>query len=124
MSKAFSGTVFIDNVLTFWKERLKEYVKQHVIPGREREEMDVIEALLHADAPYRLWEECQSGIIHKKTIHEVEKVDDAIFKLKFRIVPLSEEDRKTAENVAVGLESLVVFCICNALRKEGRLIED
>lgn len=70
MAKAFSGTVFIDNVLTFWKERLKEYVKQHVIP--------------------------------------------AFFKLKFRIVPLSEEDRKTAENVAVGLESLVVFCICNA----------
>lgn len=124
MGNMISGKDFIDNLLTFWKERLKEYVKRGPLSKEAKDELNLIEGLLHSDAPYRLWEECQSGFIHKNTIHEVEKVDEAIFKLKFRIVPLSEDDREMAENMAVGLESLVAFCICNALRREGRLIEE
>ena len=118
------GKSLIDNLLSFWKERLKEYVQRNVISDSEKQEIDVIDGLLHADAPYRLWEECQSGLILKKTIQEVEKVDEAIFKLKFRILPLSDGERQKMVDMAVGFESLVVFCICNALRREGRLIED
>lgn len=121
---SFPDKSFIGNLLAFWLGRLKDYCQRNVISDREKLEIDVIEGLLHADAPYRLWEECQSGLIHKKTIQEVEKVDAAIFKLKYRILPLSEDERNTMINMAVGLESLVVFCICNALRREGRLIED
>lgn len=115
---------FIDNLLAFWLKRLKDYVQRSVISETEKLEIDVIEGLLHAEAPYQLWEECQSGFIHKKTIREVEKVDEAIFKLKYRILALSEDERDTMINMAVSFESLVVFCICNALRREGRLIED
>lgn len=118
-----SGKTYIDNLLSFWRDRLSEYVFDHSLSKEERVEIDIIEGLLNADAPYRLWEECQSGFIHERTIKDVEKVDDAIFKLKFRILPLSENDRDTLVKVAVGFESMVVFCICSALRKEGRLIE-
>ena len=118
-----SGKTFIDNLLSFWRDQLKDYVLNHSLSRKEREEIDIIEGLLNADAPYRLWEECQSGFIQKKTIKEVEKVDDAIFKLKFRILPITEEDREALLKITVGFESLVVFCICSALRKEGRLIE-
>ena len=118
-----SGKTFIDNLLSFWREQLKDYVLNHSFSREEREEIDIIEGLLNADAPYRLWEECQRGYIHEKTVKEVEKVDDAIFKLKFRILPITEEDREALVKIVVGFESLVVFCICSALRKEGRLIE-
>ena len=124
MMNSFSGKSFIDNLLAFWLERLKDYCQRNVISDSEKLEIDVIEGLLHADAPYRLWEECQSGLINEKTIHEVEKVDEAIFKLKFRILPLSDVERQQMVDKAVGFESLVVFCICNSLRREGRLIEE
>ena len=107
----------------FWEARLTEYISSRFLSMEEKEELDIIGGLLHSDAPYRLWEECQRGIIHRDTIHEVEKVDEAIFKLKFRILPLSERQRDEMTHLAMTCESLLVFCICDGLRKEGRLVE-
>lgn len=118
-----SGKSFIDNLLAFWREHLKEYVLNHSLSRSEKDEIDIIEGLLNTDAPYRLWEECQAGFFLEKTINDVKKVDDAIFRLKFRIIPLSEEDRTNLTNLAISFESIVVFCLCYSLRKEGRLIE-
>jgi len=114
---------FITDLLRFWKDRLADYISTQIHSKEEKEELEIIDGLLHSDAPYRLWEECQSGFIKKDTIHEVEKVDVAIFKLKFRILPLPERQRDTMIELAKNCESLLVYCICNGLRKEGRLME-
>ena len=119
----FQGRAIIENLLHFWIELLIEYRTGHALSKEEKEDLEIIDGLLHSDAPYRLWEECQCGVIRKDTIHDVEKVDEAIFKLKFKIISLSDEQRETMTRLAISCESLLVFCICNGLRKEGRLIE-
>lgn len=118
-----NGKEFLDDLLSFWEARLTEYISSRFLSKEEKEDLDIIGGLLHSDAPYRLWEECQRGIIHRDTIYEVEKVDEAIFKLKFRILPLSERQRDEMNHLAMTCESLLVFCICDGLRKEGRLVE-
>ena len=117
------GQAFITNLLRFWQDRLTDCLTKQPLSKEEKKELDIIEGLLHSDAPYRLWEECQSGIIRKDTIHEVEKVDVAIFKLKFRILPLPDSQRERMDQFAKTCESILVYCICNGLRKEGRLVE-
>lgn len=123
MKERIDGIRFIDDLLGFWRERLADCIIKKVLSRKEKEELEIINGILHLDAPYRLWDECLSGFIRKDTIHEVEKVDEAIFKLKFRILPLPEELREERVQFAINCESLLVFCICNGLRKEGRLIE-
>ena len=118
-----SNNPFISDLLQFWQARLTDYLSTRLLSKEEKEDLEIIEGLLHSDAPYRLWEECQSGFIRKGTIREVEKVDEAIFKLKFRILPLTEEQRDEMTQLAMNCESLLVFCLCEGLRKEGRLIE-
>ena len=123
MSNSTDGRTYIQNLLDFWKEQIKEYLQKQVLSSDEQDEFKIIEGLLNTDAPIRLWEECQGGIFHEKTIKEVEKIDDAIFRLKFRFIQISPDQRKVFVEIAEKYESLVVFCICNALRREGRLIE-
>lgn len=117
------GKAFIDDLLHFWRERLADCVATRVLTKEDKEEIEVIDGLLHIDAPYRLWEECQRGFIHKDTILEVAKVDEAIFKLRSRVLRLPDALRDEMVQFAVNCESLLVFCICNGLRKEGRLVE-
>ena len=118
-----SNNPFISDLLQFWQARLTDYLSTQLISKEEKEDLEIIEGLLHSEAPFRLWEECQSGFIRKSTIQEVEKVDEAIFKLKFRILPLPEGQRDEMTQLAMNCESLLVFCICDGLRKEGRLVE-
>lgn len=118
-----NGHAFITNLLHFWQDRLADCLSSRLLSKEEKDELDIIDGLLHSDAPYRLWEECQSGIIQKDTIQEVEKVDVAIFKLKFRILPLPEDQREGMIQFATTCESILVYCICHGLRKEGRLVE-
>lgn len=118
-----NGQVFLTDLLHFWQDRLTEYLSSQLLSKEVKDELDIIDGLLHSDAPYRLWEECQSGIIHRETIHEVEKVDVAIFKLKFRILPLPEDQREGMIQFATTCESILVYCICHGLQKEGRLVE-
>ena len=118
-----NGKAFLEDLLSFWRARLTDYLSTQLLSKEEKEYLEIIEGLLHSDAPYRLWEECQSGFIRKGTIREVEKVDEAIFKLKFRILPLPEEQKDEMTQLAMNCESLLVFCICDCLRKEGRLVE-
>ena len=118
-----TGKAFLEDLLSFWQARLTDYLSTRLLSKEEKEDLEIIEGLLHSDAPYRLWEECQSGFIRKGTIREVEKVDEAIFKLKFRILPLPEEQRDEMTQLAMNCESFLVFCLCEGLRKEGRLIE-
>lgn len=118
-----NGQVFLSDLLHFWQDRLTEYLSSQLLSKEVKDELDIIDGLLHSDAPYRLWEECQSGIIHRETIHEVEKVDVAIFKLKFRILPLPEDQREGMIQFATTCESILVYCICHGLQKEGRLVE-
>lgn len=118
-----NGQVFLTDLLHFWQDRLTEYLSSQLLSKEVKDELDIIDGLLHSNAPYRLWEECQSGIIHRETIHEVEKVDVAIFKLKFRILPLPEDQREGMIQFATTCESILVYCICHGLQKEGRLVE-
>ena len=118
-----TGKAFLEDLLSFWQARLTDYLSTQLLSKEEKEDLEIIEGLLHSDAPFRLWEESQSGFIRKSTIQEVEKVDEAIFKLKFRILPLPEGQRDEMTQLAMNCESLLVFCICDGLRKEGRLVE-
>lgn len=118
-----TGKAYLEDLLSFWKARLTDYLSTQLLSKEEKEELEIIDGLLHSDAPYRLWEECQSGFIRKDTIHEVEKVDGAIFKLKSRILPIPEDQRDEMSQFAMNCESILVFCICDCLRKEGRLVE-
>lgn len=117
------GIAFINDLLRFWRERLADCLASHVLSKEDKEELEIIDGLLHVDAPYRLWEECRRGFFHKDTILEVAKVDEAIFKLRSRVLRLPEALRDEMVQFAVSCESLLVFCICNGLRKEGRLVE-
>lgn len=118
-----NGKAYLEDLLSFWKARLTDYLSTRLLSKEEKEDLEIIEGLLHSDAPYRLWEECQSSFIRKDTIHEVEKVDGAIFKLKSRILPIPEDQRDAMTQFAINCESILVFCICDCLRKEGRLVE-
>ena len=120
---SFDGRKYIEDLLRFWSERLQDYMLGRILPKEKKKEIEIIEGLLHSDAPFRLWEECQSGFFHKSTIQDVQKVDKALFKLRYLIMPIPEEQKDTRTILAESCESLLVFCICNGLRKEGRLIE-
>lgn len=103
---------------------MTDVILRSTLSKKQKEELDIISGLLNSDSPYRLLEECEQGTVHKKTVDEVAKVDEAIFKLKIRILPLSEEEKEGLTFASNAYESLVVFCFCNVLRKEGRLIEE
>lgn len=120
-----NGELYLKNFLSFWKDRLEDCLVKDSFTPIQKLEYNSFKALLNSNAPFELWGQCQSqsGFISQETIDEVKRIDEAIFKIYYCITSSSKEECDSKTNNAIIFESILVFCLCSALRKQGRLVE-